>query len=230
MRPVEYDAARAGCAVHPAHIQFILVDDHAILREGLRALLDTEHDFQVIAEAGTAAAGIALSKQLQPDVVIADISFPEGGGLEAVSTLRRECAGAKIIVLTVHNTPECLNAAMRAGAHAFVAKDSTYEVLLSAIRSVTLGHERIAKSLPTAQLRGALTIHRHNAPVLKLTLRERQVLVAVAQGYTSKQVAAKFDRSVKTVVKHRSNMMRKLNLHDASAVTRFAIANGLLTL
>jgi DNA-binding NarL/FixJ family response regulator len=230
MRAVEYDAAGTSGTLHGAQLHFILIDDHAILRDGLRALLDTERDFEVIAEAGTIADGIALSKQLQPDVVIADISFPEGDGLEAISTLRRECPGARIIVLTIHNTQECLNAAMAAGAHAFVAKDYTYDVLLSAIRSAISGRERTAKSLPAAQLRGALTVRRHDSPVLKLTLRERQVLVAVAQGYTSKQIAAKLERSVKTVVKHRSNMMRKLNLHDASAVTRFAIANGLLSL
>jgi DNA-binding NarL/FixJ family response regulator len=227
---VAYDAAAGITRALPRQFQFILIDDHAILRDGLRALLDTERDFQVIAEAGTVAKGIALSKQLQPDVVITDISFPEGDFVEAVGTLRRECAAAKIIVLTVHNTQECMSASMGAGAHGFVPKDAAYEVLLSAIRSAISGHEPTAKSLPSAGLRGALMVSQHGSPILKLTLRERQVLVGVAQGYTSKQIAAKLGRSVKTVVKHRSNMMRKLDLHDASSVTRFAIANGLLSL
>jgi DNA-binding NarL/FixJ family response regulator len=229
MRTVAYNPAGTVGALHGAQFQFILIDDHAILRDGLRALLDTERDFQVIAEAGTLAKGIALSMQLQPDVVIADISFPEGDGIEAIGTLRRECAAAKIIVLTVHNTQECLRAAMGAGAHAFVPKDDAYEVLLGAIRSAISGQEPTVRSLPSAGLRGALMVRQHGSPIHKLTLRERQVLVGVAQGYTSRQIAAKLGRSVKTIVKHRSNMMRKLDLHDASSVTRFAIANGLLS-
>jgi DNA-binding NarL/FixJ family response regulator len=229
MLAVRYGRAGTTGALHGAQLRFILIDDHAILRDGLRALLDTERDFQVIAEAGTLAEGIALSRKLQPDVVITDISFPEGDGMEAISTLRRECAGARIIVLTVHNTQECSYAASKAGAHAFVPKDAAYEVLLSTIRSAISGHEPTAHSVGSARLRGTLTVHQHGAPIPKLTLRELQVLVGVAQGYTSRQIAAKLQRSVKTIVKHRSNMMRKLDLHDASAVTRYAIANGLLT-
>jgi DNA-binding NarL/FixJ family response regulator len=225
MRAVEYHRAETS----RTQFQFILIDDHAILRDGVRALLGTESDFQVIAEAGTLAEGIALSRRLQPDVVITDISFPEGGGVEAIGTLRRECAGARIIVLTVHNTEECVSAANRAGADGFVAKDSAYEILLSTIRSAISGHGQAAQSLPSALLRGALTTHQQGSPMLKLTVRERQVLVGVAQGYTSKEIATKLNRSVKTIVKHRSNMMRKLNLHDASAVTRFAIAHGLVS-
>jgi len=229
MLAVRYGHDGTTGALHGTQFHFILIDDHAILRDGLRALLNTERDFQVIAEAGTLAEGIALSRQLQPDVVIADISFPEGDGVDAISTLRRECAGAKIIVLTVHNTQEYMHAANKAGAHGFVPKDAAYGVLLSTIRSAMLGHEQTAQSHGSAPLRGTLTVRKHGALNPKLTARELQVLVGVAQGYTSKQIAAKLDRSVKTIVKHRSNMMRKLDLHDASAVTRFAIANGLIS-
>ena len=211
----------------PARI--ILIDDHAILRDGLRRLLDAEVDFRVVADAGTLIEGIKLAKRLQPDAVIIDISFPEGGAIAAIGTLRRQCAGASIIVLTVHNSEECVSAAMRAGAHGFVAKDSPIEVLLNSIRSTFPAHEQTAQSLPFSGLCGALTVHPHGSAV-PLTVRERQVLVGVAQGYSSREIAAKLNRSVKTVVKHRSNMMRKLSLHDASAVTRFAIANGLLSI
>jgi DNA-binding NarL/FixJ family response regulator len=207
----------------------IVIDDHAILRDGLRALLDLERDFQVIAEASTIAEGVVLSKRLQPDTVIIDISFPEGDAFAAIGTLRRECAGTRIVVLTVHNTQECLTAAMTAGAHGFVAKGAAFAVLLHTMRSAPSGSEQTAQSLPSAELRGALMVRRQASPDLKLTWRERQILVAVAQGYTSKEIAAKLNRSVKTIVKHRANMMKKLSLHDASAVTRFAIANGMLS-
>jgi two-component system response regulator NreC len=221
-------AGDAGAAVRGVTHTLVLIDDHAILRDGLRALFAAEADFHVIADTGTVARGIALSRQLQPDVVILDISFPEGGGIEAIGTLRRECEAACVVVLTVHNTQECLHAAMRAGAHGFVAKDAPIAVLLAAIRSALLQSERTVGPLPYSRVRGTLAVRKHTSPLPNLTRRERQVLVAVAQGYTSKQIAVHLGRSVKTIVKHRSNMMRKLSLHDASSVTRYAIANGLL--
>lgn len=207
----------------------ILIDDHAILRDGLRVLFDAEREFQVIAEASTVFEGVELAKRFQPDAVVIDLSFPEGGAIAAIGTLRRDCAATGIVVLTIHNTQECLDAAMAAGAHGFVAKDASFEVLLESLRAAIAWRENAATSLPSAVLRGALAARQHGAPVLKLTTRERQVLVGVAQGFTSKEIAAKLERSIKTVVKHRSNMMKKLSLHDVSAVTRFAIANGLLT-
>ena len=223
------DSVGIGCASPPRPANLILIDDHAILRDGLRGMLDAETDFKVIAEAGTVAEGIALAQQLQPDVVIIDISFPEGDAFAAIDTLCRECTGARIIVLTVHNTPECLQAAMRAGAYRLVAKDAPYEDLLRTIRSAISWKHLTARSLPSARLRGALSMRLHASPISHLTPRECQVLIGVAEGYTSRQIAMRFRGSVKTIVKHRSNMMRKLSLHDASAVTRFAIANGLLS-
>jgi DNA-binding NarL/FixJ family response regulator len=228
MRVAENDRFQSSGAGPRSPVELILIDDHAIVRDGLRALLTASH-FEVIAEAGGVAEGIALAKLLRPEVVIIDISFPVGSGIDAISTLRRECADSRIIALTVHNTPECLHAAIRAGADEFVAKDAAFEVLLSAIRSAISRHEQTAHSLPSARVRGAMTVRQHASSVTQLTRREREVLVGVARGYTSKQIAANLHRSVKTVVKHRSNMMRKLSLHDASAVTRFAIANGLLS-
>jgi DNA-binding NarL/FixJ family response regulator len=230
MTPLEHEGLGVSRAGPTTPSGVILIDDHAILRDGLRALLNGEPDFQVIAEAGRVAEGVLLSKQLQPDAVIIDISLPEGGAIAAIGTLRRECPGTCVIVLTVHNTEECLRAAMRAGAHGFVPKDAAFDVLLTTLRLTASGQERNASSLPSAGRRGDHAVRQNASPAEKLTFRERQVLVGVAQGYTSKEIAVTLERSVKTVVKHRSNMMRKLSLHDASSVTRFAIANGLLTL
>jgi len=229
MRGVEEQRPASPDAAPRPPLTLILIDDHAILRDGLRALLSAESDVELIGEAATVADGIALARRLRPDVVITDVSFPVGSGLEAIGALRRECEGARIIVLTVHNTVECLREAMRAGADEFVAKHAPFEVLLKAICAETPRNGRAAHSLPSAEIRGSLEVREHPAPIPKLTPREYEVLLGVAQGYTSKQIAAKLDRSVKTIVKHRSNMMRKLSLHDASAVTRFAIANKLLS-
>jgi two-component system response regulator NreC len=210
-------------------LKLVLIDDHAILRDGLRALLGAERDVELIAESANVDDGIALVKRLRPEVVIIDVSFPVGSGIEAIGTLRRECEGTRIIVLTVHNSPECLHAAMQAGADEFVTKHAPFEVLLRAIRSAaTSRNEHAAHVLRPADVHGAAD-REHAARIFRLTPRERQILVGVAQGYTSRQIAAKLDRSVKTIVKHRANMMRKLSLHDASGVIRFAIANGLLS-
>jgi DNA-binding NarL/FixJ family response regulator len=222
-----HPAGPAG-ALRRVQLKFVLIDDHAILRDGLRQLLEAERDFQVIGEAGTVAKGVDLARLLLPDVVIMDISFREGSAIGAIGALRRECEGTRIVVLTVHNTQECMRAAMRAGAHGFVAKSAAYEVLLGAIRSATSQPEPMVRPQPSARSRGALTARKH-AAISILTVRERQVLIGVAQGYTSRHIAAILQKSVRTIDKHRSNMMRKLSLHDASAVTRFAITHGLLS-
>ncbi len=224
------DEGRAVSTSRRGPCGLILIDDHGILRDGLRALLHTEREFQVIAEASTAADGVALARQFQPDAVVIDISFPEGGAIAAIGTLRRECAATAIVVLTVHNTEECLRAAMQAGAHGFVPKHASFELLLSALRAAIAWQERSTGSVSSSQAPGTLSVRQRASPALRLTIREQQVLVGIAQGYTSREIAARLERSVKTVVKHRSNMMKKLSLHDASAVTRFAIANGLLSL
>jgi NarL family two-component system response regulator LiaR len=229
MRAAENDVHQDRGAVPRAPIKLIIVDDHAVLRDGLRALFGAEPDIDVIGEAATLAEGIALTTRHRPDVVIIDISFPVGSGIDAIGTLRRECGDLRIVVLTVHNTAECLRDSMRAGADEFVPKREAFETLLKVVRFDASRHERTAQSLPSAALRGAMTVRQHTSPMPRLTLRERQVLLGVAQGYTSKQIAASLDRSVKTIVKHRSNMMRKLSLHDATAVTRYAVAHGLLT-
>jgi two-component system response regulator NreC len=218
-----------GHAARPVPLKLIMIDDHTILRDGLRALFDLQLDLEVIAEAGSIADGIAVSTRLQPDVVLIDILFPIGSGIDAIRALRSACRRARIVVLTVSDTPECLRAAIDAGADALVAKREAYGVLLAAIRSsISLNDERM-NSLPSARNPGASAAGPLSPLVRRLTLRERQVLLGVASGYTSKQIAAELNRSTRTILKHRSNMMRKLSLHDASAVTRFALAAGLLT-
>lgn len=229
MPAVEFAPFGGIDAARPVPLKLILIDDHAIVRDGLRALFNLQLDLEVIAEAGSIADGIAVSTRLQPDVVIIDILFPIGSGIDAIHALRSACQRARIVVLTVSDTPECLQAAIHAGADALVAKWQAYGVLLAAIRSsVSLNDERM-NSLPSARNPGASAAGPQSPFVRRLTLRERQVLLGVARGYTSKQIAAELNRSTKTIIKHRSNMMRKLSLHDASAVTRFAVAAGLLT-
>jgi DNA-binding NarL/FixJ family response regulator len=211
-----------------SRLRVVLADDHAILRKGLRAILDAEPDFEVIGEAGNVQDAVALSRCLQPDIVITDVSFANGSGIQAIAQLRRECAGVRVVMLTGHNSQECVRAALTAGAHAYIVKDSPVEVLLQAIRSESAEFIAPAVSLRANANRRRSTERAAEAPIAEMTARERQVLIGVAMGYSSKRIAGHLGRSVKTIEKHRSKMMRKLGLHNAAAVTRYAMDNGFL--
>jgi DNA-binding NarL/FixJ family response regulator len=209
-------------------LRVVLADDHAILRHGLRTILDAEPDLEVIGEASNVQDAIALSRCLQPDVVISDVSFANGSGIQAIAQLRRECAGVRVVMLTGHNSPECARTALAAGAHAYIVKDSPVEVLLRAIRSESAEFGLPALSMHPAANRRRSTERTAGAHIIEMTERERQVLIGVALGYSSKRIAGHLGRSVKTIEKHRSKMMRKLGLHNAAAVTRYAMDHGFL--
>jgi DNA-binding NarL/FixJ family response regulator len=211
-----------------SRLRVVLADDHAILRKGLRAILDAESDLEVIGEASNVQDAVALSRCLQPDIVITDVSFANGSGIQAIAQLRRECAGVRVVMLTGHNSQECARAALTAGAHAYIVKDSPVEVLLRAIRSESAEFVPPAVSMRADANRRRFTERPAEAPIAEMTARERQVLIGVALGYSSKRIAGHLGRSVKTIEKHRSKMMRKLGLHNAAAVTRYAMDNGFL--
>jgi DNA-binding NarL/FixJ family response regulator len=211
-----------------SRLRVVLADDHTILRQGLRAILDAEPDLEVIGEAGNVQDAIALAQRLRPDIVITDVCFPNGSGFQAISQLRQECAEVRILLLTGHNCQECARAAMTAGAHAYIVKDSPVEVLLRAIRSQDSEYDHSATPLLTIHKRPGSNGQAAEAQTADMTTRERQVLIGVALGYSSKRIAGNLGRSVKTIEKHRFRMMHKLGLHNAAAVTRYAIDNGLL--
>jgi DNA-binding NarL/FixJ family response regulator len=204
---------------HRPRLRVVIADDQTILRLGLRAILEGEPDLEVIGEASNVQDAVALSRCLQPDVVVTDVSFADGSSIKAIGQLRRECVGVHVVMLTSQIAPEYVRAAMAAGAYAFVAKDSSIGVLLRAIRSEAVEHEHPKPKnfeQPAA------------AQIAQMTARERQVLVGVALGHSSKRIAGNLGRSVKTIEKHRFKMMHRLGLHNAAAVTRFAIDNRLL--
>jgi DNA-binding NarL/FixJ family response regulator len=181
-----------------SRLRVVLADDHTILRHGLRAILEAEPDLEVIGEASTVQDAVALSRCLQPDVVITDVSFADGSGIAAVGQLHRECVGLHVVMLTGQNSPECERAAIAAGAYAYIVKDSPIEVLLRAIRSEAPEVERPAPLVSRPRL-----IERPAAgQIAKMTERELQVLVGVALGYSSKRIAGNLGRSVKTIEKH----------------------------
>jgi two-component system, NarL family, response regulator NreC len=226
--PRTYKAHTGELPFRRSRLRVVLADDHTILRRGLRAILDAETDLEVIGEASNVENAVALVRRLQPDVLITDVSFENGSGIRAIGDLRREGVGVRVVLLTGHNSQESLRAAMAAGVHAYIVKDSPVEDLLRAVRAES--SEFCRPAIPESALhnRECSTVQPAGAPIAEMTTREREVLIGVALGYSSKWIAGCLGRSVKTIEKHRFKMMHKLGLRNAAAVARYAIDHGLL--
>src|ERR1700722_10470437 len=226
--PKKYKERAQGLPYRPPRLRLVLADDQTILRHGLRAILDAEPDLEVIGEGSTTQDGIALSRRLLPDVVITDVAFSNGIEVEAISRLRRECPGVRVLLLTGHSCQECVRAAMTAGVHGYILKHSPFEVLLRAIRLQGSEYEHSEQPSRATAKQGRSTAQSATAQIAEMTVRERQVLVGVALGFSNKRIAGNLGRSVKTIEKHRFKMMHRLGLQNAAAATRYAMDNGLL--
>jgi two-component system, NarL family, response regulator NreC len=226
--PRKYKERARELAYRPSRLRVVLADDQTILRHGLRAILDAEPDLEVIGEASTMQDALALSRRLLPDVLITDVAFSNGIEVQALSQLRRECAGVRVLLLTGHSCQECMRAAMTAGVHGYILKHSPFELLLRAIRSEGSEYEHSELPLRLIGNHARAAAQSANAQIADMTARERQVLIGVALGYSNKRIAGNLGRSVKTIEKHRFKMMHRLGLQNAAAATRYAIDNGLL--
>ena len=211
-----------------SRLRVVLAIDHTILRRGLGAILHTETDLEVIGEASNVGDAVALVRRLQPDVLITDVSCESGGGIQAIGDLRRDCVGMRVVLLSGHDSQESVRAALKAGVHAYIVNDSPVEDLLRAIRSENTEFERPAIPQSAWLNRERPRVPSAEAPVAEMTAREREVLIGIALGYSSKWIAASLGRSVKTIEKHRFKMMHKLGLRNAAAAARYAIDHGLL--
>jgi len=212
--------------------RILLVEDHTILRQGLRALLSTEPDLEIVGEAENGREALLLTQQRQPQLVLMDLSMPRKNGTEAIADLKRRWPELRIIVLTVHNGEEQIRAALRAGADGYVLKDDTQVELLVAIRSVLRGKTYLSPAICNNVITDYLGQRNGiNAPASweLLTQREREVIKLIAEGSRNKEIARFLSLSEKTVEKHRANLMRKLDLHSASQLTAYAIRNGLIS-
>jgi len=211
-------------------IRILLVDDHAMLRAGLRALLEAEDGFLVVGEASTGEEGVMKAKQLAPDVVVMDLSMPGAGGLEAVREISAMDRGIRTLVLTMHGEEEHLLPVLEAGGSGYVNKTSADEELIEAIRTVAGGDVFLYPSGARLLLRGLKQKTEPGAPdpLEKLTEREREVLGFTVEGYSSTEIGKKLFISPKTVDTYRARIMEKLNLHHRSELVRFALQNGLL--
>jgi two-component system response regulator NreC len=211
-------------------IRILLVDDHAVLRAGLRALLEAEPGFLVVGEAGTGEEGVMKAKQLLPDVVVMDLSMPGAGGLEAVREISALGKDIRTLVLTMHGEEEHLLPVLEAGGSGYVNKRSADEELIEAIKTVAAGEVFLYPSGAKLLLRGLKQKAEpgEDDPLDKLTDREREVLGFTVEGFSSSEIGKKLFISPKTVDTYRARIMEKLNLHHRSELVRFALKTGLL--
>jgi DNA-binding NarL/FixJ family response regulator len=214
----------------PPSASIVLVEDHAILREGLRALIELESDLRVVGEARSAADAIPLVEKTRPTLVITDLAMPGGeSGLQLIARLRALCGSVRVLVLTAYYADEYIRAALHANADGYVLKQACRAELLQAIRAIVAGRRYFSESIASRVVSGYL--HRNERACgssAQLTDREREVLKRIALGESNKRLARALSLSVKTIEKHRANLMRKLGLHNAAAVTLFAVRNGLV--
>lgn len=210
-------------------IRVLIVDDHAILRDGLKALLQDEPDIEVVGEAGTGREALKLIRQLRPDVVLMDISMPDMTGLEATEIIKKGYPEVKVIALTVHESETYLKRMMQVGANGYVVKRAAAQELTNAIRTVMRGgvyiHPDIAKQLVSELTRFQSTKQERQK---QLSEREWQVLRLIALGYTNQQIADRLSLSVKTVETYRARIADKLGLRTRAELVKYALQHGLL--
>lgn len=205
-------------------IRVLIVDDHALVREGVRHVLTSDSGFDVVGEASTGEDAVRLSAELAPDVVVLDLTMPGMSGLDAAPRIREAAPAARLLVLSIHDHEEYVLQSVRAGAEGYLRKDSSPAELRGAIRAIHEGGSFF--SAPVARtLAAALQNERR---IATLSTREREVLVEIARGASNKEIAARFGISVRTVESHRDSLARKLQLKGAASLTRFAIENGVL--
>jgi DNA-binding NarL/FixJ family response regulator len=212
--------------------RIVIAEDHTILREGLRALLSSRPEFEIVGEAEDGRAAVQCIERLKPALALMDLSMPRMNGMDAIREIKKRCPETKILVLTVHKTEEYILATFKAGADGYALKDSTHTELVMAIKSVLTGKPYLSPGISEKVIEGYLegrqTLKARTA-YETLTHREREILKLIAEGYKNKEIADDLCISVKTVEKHRANIMEKLGLHNVQALTAFAIEKGLVS-
>jgi DNA-binding NarL/FixJ family response regulator len=213
-------------------ITILLADDHTVVRQGLRALLAAEADIEVVGEADTGRQAVQFTKKLLPDVVVMDIAMPQLNGLEATRQIIHEVPSTKVIILSSYSDDEYVEQLTDAGAIGYLLKQTAANDLIKAIREAKLGNAYFSPAISRRMLDHYRRAFVSGQPVRKtaesLTSREREVLQLIAEGKTNKQIAADLCISIKTVEKHRQQVMNKLNIHDIAGLTRYAIAKGII--
>ena len=207
-------------------IRILLADDHSVVRQGFSAILRTQDDMDVIAEASNGREAIDKALALKPDVIVMDVAMPELNGIEATRRIQEEAPRSRILALSMHKDAVYVREILRAGARGYLLKDAVDTDFLSAVRAVARGDGYISPAVSEAVLSD---YRRHvTNPIELRSSREREVLQMIAEGLINKEIATKLNLSVYTVEAHRGRVMEKLNLHSTSELVRFAIRNGLI--
>ena len=213
-------------------ITILLAEDHAIVRQGLRTLLEAEGNFTVVGQAQTGREAVELAAKLRPDVILMDIAMPVLNGLEATRQIRAAHPSAKVLMLSAHSDDEYVERATAVGAVGFLEKQTSAEILAQAIQEVAKGKTFISPIIAKRIADGKKRAFDRDGVVkpngARLTSRETEVLQLVAEGRANKQVADTLGISIKTVEKHRQHLMDKLNIHETAGLTRYAIAQGII--
>ncbi len=213
-------------------IRIVLAEDYTILRAGLKSLLESNPDYTVIGEAGNGREAIRCAVEKKPDLTIMDLNMPGMNGMDAIQEIRNRIPEMKILVLTAHNEEEYVLASLNAGANGYILKDATHTELLIAVERVMQGKIYLSPDITDKVVQGYLVGQKNSEPLTEwatITRREKQILKLVAEGHTNKSMAEFLCISIKTVEKHRANLMKKLDLHNASALTTYAIEKGIVT-
>jgi len=218
--------------MHMKRITVLLAEDHDIVREGLRALLELSGEFEVVGEAANGRQAVDLAKKLKPTVVIMDIAMPLLNGFEATRQILLAAPGTKVLVLSAHSDDEYVAHMASVGASGYLVKQNSGQVLVHAVKEIAAGRPyfspTIMKRLGEAERKSRESGEARGKPKRPLTSREAEVLQLVAEGAANKQVAAELGISIKTVEKHRQQLMDKLDIHDTAGLTRHAIATGVI--
>jgi len=213
-------------------IAVLLVEDHTIVRQGLRLLIEAEGDIQIVGEAKTGREAVQMARSIRPEVIVMDIAMPLLNGLQATRQILKDLPSTKVLILSAHSDPEYVDQVVKIGALGYLVKQSSGDVLAMAIRELQKGKTffspAIAKRLKEDYQRSSDGVGLQRKSTTALTSREAELLQMIAEGHVNKQIASELGISIKTVEKHRQHLMEKLNIHDIAGLTRFAIATGII--
>jgi len=208
-------------------LRIVLADDHAMLRAGIRVLIERIPDMEVAGEAGNGKEAVELIEKTQPDIALLDLGMPELDGIEATELLAKKFPDVKVIILSMHSTSECVMEALRAGAVGYIVKDAASSELETAIYSVARGESYLSPAVSGTVIASSLDRAVQPRPVEELTERQRQVLRLLVEGLPMKEIAFNLEVSIKTVEAHRAQLMERLKIYDIPGLVRYAMRTGL---
>ena len=213
-------------------IRILVVDDHALVREGLTSLLKKQADFKVVGEAGDGVEAIQLAETLEPDIIVLDVGMPGMDGIETARRILKSCPGTHILALSMHGEQDFVTTMFAVGANGYILKDSAFKELVNAIRTVIDGQKYISPEMVEVVLEslGTGPPAAYTSKLERLTVRETEILTLIAEGYNSKEIGGKLNISAKTVDTHRQQVMKKLKLFNVADLTKFAIKERLIKL